>query len=92
VRSDDQTKGMQIDLLIDRADDVVNVCEMKYSISEYSVTKAYADKLCQRIAALESAAPSKTFHLTLVSTNGLSRNEYSDIFTAVLTIDELFVF
>jgi len=54
--------------------------------------QAYADKLCQRIAALESAAPSKTFHLTLVSTNGLSRNEYSDIFTAVLTIDELFVF
>ena len=81
---------MQIDLLIDRADDVVNVCEMKFNKSAISITKDYADKLTERIAALEVANPAKTFHLTLVSTAPQKTNKYSDIFTSKITIDDLF--
>ncbi len=61
VRGDDSDKGMQIDLLIDRADDVVNVCEMKFCQSEFVVTKAYATQIVSRIEALEKLLPSKTF-------------------------------
>ena len=83
--------GVQIDLLIDRADDVVNVCEMKFSKAEYVVTKQYEKKLTQRLASLEALHPEKAFHLTLVSVNPMKRNSYSDIFTSVVTAENLFL-
>lgn len=90
IHGDDGQDGMQIDLIIDRADDVVNVCEMKFCKSEYIVTKAYAEKIVRRIGALEQMFPSKTFHPTLVSAAPARRNEYSEIFLSQLTIDDLF--
>ena len=76
---------------IDRADDVVNVCEMKFNKSEFTVTKAYADKVSKRISRLESDAPSKTFLPTLITCNALQPGLHSDIFTSSLTLDDLFV-
>ena len=90
VKGSKNNDGMQIDLLIDRADDIVNVCEMKYSKSQFTVTKTYAEKLSKRIANLESALPEKTFLLTLVTVNGLERNLHSDIFVHTITANELF--
>ena len=91
VKGDKDTEGMQIDLLIDRADDVVNVCEMKYSKVPFVVTKAYANKLSLRLSTLENMWPKKTFHMTLISINGIERNEHSDIFTAIISADDLFI-
>ena len=81
---------LQIDLLIDRADDVVNVCEMKYSKSRFVVTKSYAEKLSSRLSFLENTMPEKTFHMTLVSINGMERNEHSDIFVREISAEDLF--
>jgi hypothetical protein len=90
VSGDDDTEGMQIDLLIDRADDVVNVCEMKYSKSNYAITKSYAEKLQKRLDALEHAQPDKKFHLTFVTVNPIERNIHSDIVKSTVTAEELF--
>ena len=90
VSGDDDADGMQIDLLIDRADDVVNVCEMKYSKSNYAITKSYADKLQKRIDALERAQPDKKFHLTFVTVSPIERNAHSDMVKSAVTADELF--
>ena len=90
VKGNRNTDGRQIDLLIDRADDVVNVCEMKYSKARFTVTKAYAEKLSARLSALEGMLPGKALHMTLVSINGMERNEHSDIFTTTITADDLF--
>lgn len=90
VHGDDDTEGMQIDLLIDRADDVVNVCEMKYSKSNYLITKSYAEKLRKRMSALEQACPDKKFHLTFISVNPFEHNAYSDVITSTVTADDLF--
>jgi hypothetical protein len=90
IVKDNQTAGMQIDLLIDRADDIVNVCEIKYSKSPYTVTKDYAAKLYSRAAALEEANPSKTFHLTYIGINPLVSNEYAEVFQSVVTGEDLF--
>ena len=90
VRGDDSDKGMQIDLLIDRADDVVNVCEMKFCQSEFVVTKAYATQIVSRIEALEKLLPSKTFLPTLISAEPVHPNEYADTFPLQLTLDDLF--
>ncbi len=90
VGCEDGSDGMQIDLLIDRADDIVNVCEIKYSKSNYAITKSYAEKLQKRINTLEHKHPDKKFHLTFVSVNPIERNVHSDIVKAVVTADELF--
>ena len=90
VKGSKNNNGMQIDLLIDRADDIVNVCEMKYSKAPFTVAKTYAEKLSKRIAHLESALPKKTILLTLITVNGLERNLHSDIFADTITADELF--
>lgn len=90
VKGEKAKEGMQIDLLIDRADDVVNVCEMKFSKAAFVVTKAYEKKLVQRLNSLEKQQPDKTFHLTLISVNPLERNEYSDVFTSTIAAESLF--
>ncbi|MCR4918710.1 MAG: ATP-binding protein [Prevotella sp.] len=90
VGGNKDTEGMQIDLLIDRADDVVNVCEMKYSKSAYVITKAYADKLMRHIAQIEQAHPEKKYHLTFVTASPIERNAYSDIVQSTVTAEELF--
>lgn len=90
VSGDDDTDGMQIDLLIDRADDVVNVCEMKYTKSNYAITKSYAEKLQKRIDILEQTQPNKKYHLTFVTVNPIERNIHSDMVKSAITAEELF--
>ena len=90
VNADDGTEGMQIDLLIDRADDVVNVCEMKYSKTNYVITKSYAEKLQRHIGSLEQIKPSKSYHLNFITVYPIDRNAHSDIVTSAVTADELF--
>ena len=81
---------MQLDLLIDRADDVVNVCEMKFNKTALTITKSYAEKLTSRIGMLEKMDSDKTYHLTLISVAPLQNNVYSDTITSKITIDDLF--
>lgn len=90
VKGNRSADGMQIDLMIDRADDIVNVCEMKYSKAPFKVTKPYAEKLLKRLTDLESTLPEKTFLLTLITVNGMEHNLHSDIFVHAITADELF--
>lgn len=90
VRGNDEVEGIQIDLIIDRADDVINVCEMKFCKSYFEVTQSYAEKLACRTALLESRNPGKTFLMTLISATTLKQNEYSEIFSSNISIDELF--
>ena len=91
VKGGEETEGMQIDLLIERADDVVNVCEMKFYRSPFVLTKQYAQVLSARMQTMEKKFPALTFHLTYIGCTELVRNEYSDMFTASLTLDDLFV-
>ena len=90
IVKDTNKTGMQIDLLIDRADDVVNVCEIKFCKTPFAVDAEYAAKLRSRIAALEDTNHSKTFHLTFIGVNPLANNDYADVFQSSITADELF--
>lgn len=91
LKGDDETEGMQIDLLIERADDVVNVCEMKFYKSPFAVTKQYAQVLNARLQTMENKFPALAFHLTYIGGTELVRNEYADLFTSSLDLDDLFV-
>ena len=89
-RADDKD-GTQIDMLIERNDHVVNMCEMKFYNKEFSVDKKYHAILTNRQGLLEEYIPKgSVVHSTLITTYGLKYNEYSGDFDNVITLDDLF--
>lgn len=84
-------QGGQIDLLIDRKDDVVNVCEMKFTHDEYITERDYAERLRYRASLFRHVTKTKkTIQHVLVTVFGLRQNQHSDIFHNVITCDHLF--
>ena len=91
-KKSDDMEGTQIDLLISRNDNVVNMCEIKYYSDEFVVDKNYYHTLLHRAELLSKEIPQKySIYNTLITTFGLHYNEYSGIFTNVITLDDLFV-
>lgn len=89
--SDGKTKGSQIDMVIERADRVVNLCEMKFTQNEFSIDKTYDAKLRDRLGDFSRMIGKKSNpQLTLVTTYGLKYNMYSNRIQRVVTIDDLF--
>lgn len=81
----------QVDLLFDRSDRVVNLCEMKFVSEEFSVDKDYEAALRQKVARfVDSTSCRKSVHLSLVTTYGLKGNKYAGRFQSVVTMDDLF--
>lgn len=81
----------QIDLLIDRSDNVINLCEMKYSSTRYELTHDYATWLAERRELFRNATSThKTLHLTLVSPHGVVPGKNTSILQNTITLDELF--
>ena len=89
-RSDDE-KGTQIDLLISRNDNVVNMCELKFYSGEFEVDKDYYKTLMNRETLLAKELSAKVVvRNTLITTFALKRNEYSGVFSNVILMDALF--
>lgn len=82
----------QIDLVIDRRDHVITICEMKFSINPFIIEKKYADDLRTKIAIFkQSTGTSKAIFLTFITTFGLIQNEYAmSLVQNSLTMDVLF--
>ena len=67
---------MQIDLLIDRADNVINLCEIKFYQSEFIIDKAYAGEIKKKINAFTNGTKTKkSVFVAFVTTYGLIANE-----------------
>ena len=91
VSGDEETEGGQIDMIIERKDNVVNMCEMKFYSEPFVVSKSYHAKLIHRQNLLSEKLPRKTIvQPVLVTTEGLEHNEYSGIFQNVVTMEDLF--
>lgn len=70
--------GAQVDLLIDRDDNVINLCEMKFSTAPFRIDKRYAAVLAAKVQAFASATRTrKSIFLTFITTHGIERNPYS---------------
>ena len=90
-RGDEASRGTQIDLIIERKDNVVNMCEMKFYSDEFEVDKDYHLTLERRKKLLrEKISKKATIHSTLITTYGLKKSNYFGDFIHVLTIDQLF--
>lgn len=84
-------RAVQIDLVIDRADNTIDICEMKFSEHEYSITKDYEGDLRRKIATfIERVKTRKSVQLVLVSSYGVKPNQYSGIVQSEVTLEDLF--
>ena len=84
-------RGAQIDLVMQRADGVTDICEMKHSPDTFSIDKDYADALQNKLDAYRRLSDDKrTPHLVMVTTCGIARNEYYNMVQKEITLDDLF--
>ena len=91
TKTGDDEAGAQIDLLIVRRDNVVNMCEMKFYGDLFVVDKSYDAILRNRQSILSEKIPKKcAIHNTLVTTYGIKNNEYRWSFEKVITLEDLF--
>jgi hypothetical protein len=87
----DGKRGAQIDLLIDRNDGVINLCEMKYTKAPFQMDANYeANLLNKRARFIEATQTQKAVHITMVSSQGLERNAYADEIQSEVSGGDLF--
>ena len=83
--------GSQIDLLIVRKDQVINVCEMKYCESDFIVDAGFARDQKRKIADFVKKTKTKyAIHPTLITTYGVERNAYANELQSIITGENLF--
>ncbi|MDR0782732.1 MAG: ATP-binding protein [Propionibacteriaceae bacterium] len=90
-RSRQSHPAAQIDLLINRKDGVTNLCEMKFSLHPYEISKTEAQKLEQRkMAFIVESKTTNAVHITMVTTYGLAEKGYRSLAQSEVTLDDLF--
>ena len=90
-RSRHSAPGAQIDLLIDRKDGIINLCEIKYSKAEYVISAREETQLRNKIAVFETETKAKkAIHLTMVTTYGIANNSHAGISQSEVTLEDLF--
>lgn len=84
-------RGGQIDLIIDRNDGVMNLCEMKYSQDEYVIEKEYEETLRERMSLFKNVQKTKkALRCTFITLYGVKTNIHSGIVNNSITLDDLF--
>ena len=90
-RSRSVKPGAQIDLIIDREDRAINLCEIKYLRDDFEITGKYEAELRNKITVFEKEHKTKkTIFLTLISPYGIKHNKYSGIVRSQVVMDDLF--
>jgi len=73
-----EAQSVQIDLLIDRRDQVINLCEAKFSLGKFTIDKDYAEKLRTKISVFKTASKTrKAVFLTMITTYGVEKNKHA---------------
>lgn len=87
----DGGRGAQIDMLIDRADGVVNICEMKFCDGPYAITAGDDEAMRRKKEVFRrETATRKALHVTYVTPFGLARNAYANDVQSEVTLRDLF--
>ena len=90
-RSSIWREGVQIDMVIDRADHIVNLCEMKFSTTEYAIEKSDGENLSYKAGRFcETQKGHKAVHTILVTPFGIEPNMYQYSVQNVVTAEALF--
>ncbi len=86
-------QGVQIDLVIDRTDNCINLLELKFYNQPYQITKSYAEQLRQKVSVFRNKTRTKkNIFITFLTPFGVINNKYYlSIVTNQLTIEDLFI-
>ncbi|MBR4215949.1 MAG: AAA family ATPase [Bacteroidales bacterium] len=88
---DEYSDGAQIDMLINRADNMIDLCEMKFCATEFSISKDYDANLRHKLQTfLDHSQSKKSVNMVLITTYGLKHNMYFSRFQHTITLDDLF--
>ena len=91
-RGSTEDKSAQVDLLIDRRDQVINLCECKFSLATFSIDKDYSEKLRSKISTFKTATKTKkAVFLTMITTYGVEKNKYAHLMQNEVVMDDLFI-
>ena len=83
--------NMQIDLLIHRNDNVVDMCEIKFYSGKFNINKNYYQTILERQTILASMLSKKeVVHNVLITTFNTTKNQYTSVFNNIITLDDLF--
>ncbi len=85
-------KGLQIDLLIDRSDNAINFCEIKFYNHEWTLKKATIDRLNEKKRLFQQLSETqKQVFITLITTYGVKENQYSsENIDAIIQLNDFF--
>lgn len=90
-RSKDSKPAVQIDLVIDRADGIITICEMKYSKDDYILTETEYRNIIRRMETFQKETNHKGgVQASIITTYGLQANMYSEVSPVAITMNELF--
>ena len=91
-RSKKSKPAAQINLLIERNDGIINICEMKYSENEFMIDKKQDENLRNKKSTfIDETKTRKAVHVTMLTTYGVKRNEYWNNIQSEVTMKDLFV-
>ena len=91
-RSKNSSPAAQIDIVIERADRIVNICEVKYCQGEYQLDKEEYEKICKRKNTfVQETGLRHTPWLTMVTTDGLARGRYEEMIQSQVLLNDLFL-
>lgn len=83
--------GAQIDLILERADNIINICEIKFSASKFNIDKDTMEGLMHKVERFMAVTKTrKAIHLTMVTTYGIVQNAYSNQINSEITAEDLF--
>lgn len=81
--------GAQVDMIIDREDGIINLCEIKFSAKQFIITKSYNEQLINKVEAFREHTI-KSIHLTMITTKGIKENSYSKNIQNSIELNQLF--
>jgi len=89
--AEDTQPASQIDLIINRNDNVIDLCEIKFSKSKFTIDKAYDEKLREKLVSfLTESKTEKAVHLLMITTYGVTKNKYYGTIQKEITLADLF--
>ena len=90
-RSEKRSGGAQADLVLERRDGVINLCEMKFTSAPFAIGASYEKDLRNKVSLFKEETETRSsVHLTMVTVDGIRRNEYAGIVQSEVKLDDLF--
>ena len=91
-RSKTSQPAAQVDLIIERADDMINLCEVKYSKEAYCIDQEEDQRIRHRLSAFQRETGTRSgIFVTMITTFGLAAGMYNETVSIKLTMDDLFL-